>query len=301
MKKQTTILAIAVLFGAVSFAWWNVNKTPNPTKESTHSSFKTQNSTFKRSALLTPIKSGESLTQAIDLAARITRENSTLTPAEATTILNFISAPKPTTLTDGDWQHLVNNLLNALRTNPAKPVTQRLSTILADMAQSHPDPVLRLYAIQHISFWYPRETDPSQKQTLATLLQTLSTTGNEAGTATMVMSDLQRSGDLPADPETIAAITRAARHLAADPTAPTDVRVSAIHTLSDRQVTAALPSLRKIADDTTEHIIIRKAAIFTIGRLGTPAEDIARLKRLSKEHPRLAQASSPAVRMLNGE
>ena len=84
-----------------------------------------------------------------------------------------------------------------------------------------------------------------------------------------------------------------------DSNAATDVRISALHTLTDRRVTGILPEVRRIAEDQKELIILRKAAIFAIGRLGNPVDDADRLKSLSKENTRLAQAATPALKHLS--
>ncbi len=230
---------------------------------------------------ITSGRSGEAHGKAIETANLITRSRAPLADADASRLLDYIAGEKPRALADDDWQHLVNSVLNALRANPAPPVKRRLSRILATMAESHPDAVVRLYALQHISFWFPLEPDPTEKRRLATLLANLSSgSGTEAGTATMVMSDLQRQGQLPGTPQQGTSIGHAALRLAADKASSTEVRVTALHTLTDRRTPGTLPEARRIADDTTEHIILRKAAIFAIGRLGTPAADTARLKRL---------------------
>ena len=115
----------------------------------------------------------------------------------------------------------------------------------------------------------------------------------------MVISDLQRAGKLPTGKKDTVDITRASMRLLADGKASTDVRITSLHTLTDRQVSEVLPEARRIAEDRNELIILRKAAIFAIGRLGNPVDDSDRLKGLSKEHHRLAQAANPALEQLS--
>lgn len=249
--------------------------------------------------LITSGRAGEAHGRAVEAADRIAREHGALDAAAAGRLLDYITGPRPAALSGADWQHLVNSSLNALRTNPAKPAQARLAGILSTMARSHADPVLRLYAVQHISFWYSQEPDAAKKKQLAALLRELSGGGGEAGVATMVLSDLDRTGELPAsEPESSADINRAAMRLLSDQNAATDVRITALHTLTDRRVEAALPQARHIAEDRNESIILRKAAIFAIGRLGNQTDDTDRLKSLSKEHHRLAQAANPALENL---
>lgn len=249
--------------------------------------------------VITSGRAGEAHGRAIEAADRIAREHGALDAAAASRLLDYISGPRPAALSEADWQHLVNSSLNALRTNPAKPAQARLAGILSTMARSHADPVLRLYALQHISFWYSQEPDRSKKKHLITLLSELSRGGDEAGTATMVISDLQRAGKLPTGKKDTVDITRASMRLLADGKASTDVRITSLHTLTDRQVSEVLPEARRIAEDRNELIILRKAAIFAIGRLGNPVDDSDRLKGLSKEHHRLAQAANPALEQLS--
>lgn len=300
MSGKIIIISVsALLAGVVAVAVW---KWPSARgKETTvHSvSIQQPGEALERQVdIITSGKPGEAHRKAIEIVDRIARQRDTLTDAETSRLLDYIAGAKPESLTEGDWQHLVNSVLNALRVNPVTSVKQRLSKLLAAMAREHKDPVIRLYALQHISFWYPHETDPARKQQMANLLKQLSSSGQEAGTAVMVMSDLQRQGQLEKGPQQDADIERAALYLVSDKTASTEVRVTALHTLTDRRTSSALPKARYIAEDREEHMVLRKAAIFAIGRLGNLANDTDRLKSLAKEHPRLAQAAKPALKKL---
>ncbi len=294
-----------MLGGGLSLFWHRTNKQGGESQIHVNEPFVDASSSARieeprknRLQVLTSGVSGEALTRALEIADTIAREHTAFSDAEASHLLDFVSGSKPSGLTRSDWQHLVNSLFNALRTRPAAPARERLSLVFANMAEKDADPVMRLYALQHISFWLPHEQHPARKQQLADLLLRMSQAGDQAGCATMVMSDLQRAGSLPQNQETNTMIDQAALRLASDPDAVTTARVSAIHTLADRGQTESLPELRSIAMARHEHIVLRKAAIFAIGRLGNLSDDRDRLKRLASEHRRLAQAAEPAIQSL---
>jgi len=302
IKSKTISLAAVLLLGGAALVVWQWPSRGHQTAPDISNAAPADKEKPQPESdieIITSGRAGEAHGRAIETADRIARQQGALDDAAASRLLAYISSTKPFSLSDGDWQHLVNSSLNALRTHPAAPVKHRLSETLIQMARSHRDPVLRLYALQHISFWYAQEPDSTKKKQLVTLLVQLSREGDEAGTATMVISDLQRAGKLPTGKQDTAALNRTALRLMSDSNAATDVRISALHTLTDRRVTGILPEVRRIAEDQKELIILRKAAIFAIGRLGNPVDDADRLKSLSKENTRLAQAATPALKHLS--
>ena len=194
-----------------------------------------------------------------------------------------------------DWspgyrQHIFNSACNALRVRSSDS-GEALARILHSHATTHPDRVLRLYALQHIdslrkSGHLPR---PLSEEIPATLLALAASSGSDvAGTAIHLLAEWDGpAADAPP------AILELAAHTAADRSRPVDIRVSAIHTAGP----AALDAARVIAADTTEPVILRKAAIARIGHDGTAA-DLDTLKSLGTESARIAQAADPAIHHL---
>ena len=52
---------------------------------------------------------------ALDVADRIARERIALSASDVQKLMSFIAGEKPASLDDGEWQHRVNSVLNALR------------------------------------------------------------------------------------------------------------------------------------------------------------------------------------------
>ena len=59
-------------------------------------------------------------------------------------------------------------------------------------------------------------------------------------------------------------------------------------------------SALRIAADAHEITIVRKAAIFAIGKMGSK-RDVSLLKTLEKESAQLAEAASPAMKRIQGD
>lgn len=233
---------------------------------------------------------------ALDVADRIARERIALSSSDVQKLMSFIAGEKPASLDDGEWQHRVNSILNALRAQSAD--NDGLTDLLITMAKTHPDSVLRIYALQHLGSWVPREKNPAKKEEILALFNQLATTPGEAtaGTAMQMLTELEQAGK-STGAVNLNAIEQSALRIAADPAASHDLRVTALHTCCDRQLTAVLKDARLIAADTKEITIVRKAAIFAIGKMGSK-QDISLLKTLQKESPQLAEAAKPAVKRI---
>ncbi len=187
----------------------------------------------------------------------------------------------------GYHRHLFNSACNALRVRPGDG-GESLARILHSHASSHPDRVLRLYALQHLDslrksghlVGVPAEEIRATLESLAA-----EPDGDVAGTAILLLTEWDgAAGNAPP------AILELAAHTAADRTRPVDVRVSAIHSAGP----AALDAARAIAADPTEPVLLRKAAIARIGRHGGEG-DLPALESLRGESSRLAQAAEPAL------
>jgi hypothetical protein len=193
--------------------------------------------------------------------------------------------------TSGYRQHLFNSACNALRVNPSEESAKALASILHDHALTHPDRVLRLYALQHIDSLRKSGHlhSPLAEEIHATLLSLAASPESDV-TGTVVHLLAEWDGPAAGAPP---AILELAAHTAADRSRPVDIRVSAIHTAGP----AALEAARAIAIDTSEPVILRKAAIARIGHDGGTS-DLPTLQSLCAESFRLAQAAEPAIQRL---
>jgi len=241
---------------------------------------------------------GESHSQAVSQLVDFAKHHQTLAAADIQKLLAFIGGPKPEGLKDGEWAERVNVILNALRAQES--CVPGLTDYLLTTARSHPSRVLRLFAMQHLSLWYGRETSADKRREIVTLLETLAEKDGEgtAGSAVMFLNDLQREAAATGG-EVVKAevIDRAALKLAADPGVKHDVRISALHTCVARNIKEILPAAREIAADTGAVIPLRKAAVYSIGQLGA-ADDRMLLESLGKEVRDLRPATDPALKNL---
>lgn len=239
---------------------------------------------------------GEDHSWALETADRIARERIDLSSEDVEKLMAFIGGDKPASLDAGEWQHRVNSVLNALLAQNA--YNSDLGGLLMNMATENKDPVLRLYALQHLGPWVAREKDPGKKQEIVALLSRLATKDGEqtAGTAIQMITELERAGT-SVSPVNLKAIEKAALKIAADPKASHDLRVNAFHTCCERKLSGVLKDARNIAGNKDEITIVRKAAIYSIGMMGTK-EDLDMLNDLSSESDLLAEAVKPAVKRI---
>lgn len=190
----------------------------------------------------------------------------------------------------GYCQHLFNSACNALRIRPSDG-GDTLARILQSQALSHPNRVLRLYALQHIDSMRKsgQITAPLAEEIHNHLLSLATAPDSDvAGTALLTLNNWDA---LPSG--TVSASVALAGQIAADRSRQIDVRVSAIHSAG----AASLEPARIIAADTTEPVLLRKAAIARIGRHGDRS-DLRTLQSLRTESARLAQAADPALKAL---
>jgi hypothetical protein len=234
---------------------------------------------------------------ALDLILRWIREGKVLTPEDARELLVYAAHPKPISLEDGEWEERVNAILNLLRSQPGG--VPGLADTMLGMARAESDGVMRMYVLQHIFLWIPDEPNQENREELTAYLRSIAETPSDAhaGAAVMFLSDLERNSGHPADLADEEIITRAALRLVEDTAARPDVRISALHTCTERGTPDALPTAREIAADTTLMIPLRKAAIHCIGELGSP-EDRELLERIAATDPVFTAATTPALERL---
>ena len=248
--------------------------------------------------LATSGNTGDVHSMAVSALVDMAKKHQPLAATDMQTLLAFIDGPKPEGLTDGDWETRVNVILNALRVQ--ETYVPGLTDYLLTTAARHPSRILRLFAMQHLTLWYHRETSEQKRREIVALLEALAEKPGEetAGSAVLFLNDLQR-GTAATGGAVVKAdvIDRAALKLAADTSAKHDVRISALHTCCARNIREILPAARQIAADTSAVIPLRKAAVYSIGQLGA-AEDRELLKSLGKEVPDLRPATGPALKSL---
>lgn len=240
---------------------------------------------------------GEEHSQAFAQLIDWIKQQQVLTPEDREALLAYLTQPQPPALTAGEWEERVNEILNLLRAQPGGATG--LSDLMLHMAERDPNPVLRMYALQHIALWIPDETVAEKRDAMVAYLHTLLKRPNDplAGSAILFLTDLEHSGHIPRSAETDAQFQAAAQRLVSDSSTRPDVRISVLHACVDRKQSDILPTAREIAADSTQMIPLRKAAIHSVGRMGSK-EDIALLESLATENKDLSAAITPALKLL---
>jgi len=240
---------------------------------------------------------GEEHAQAFAQLIEWIKQQQVLTPEDREALLSYLTQPQPPALTSGDWEERVNEILNLLRAQPGG--VPGLADLMLHMAERDPNAVLRMYALQHMALWIPDETVVEKRDAMVAYLHTLLKRPNDplAGSALLFLTDLEHSGHIPRSAETDAQFQAAALRLVSDSSTRPDVRISVLHACVDRKQSHILPTARAIAMDETQMIPLRKAAIHSIGRMGTEA-DIAQLESLAARNKDLQAAITPALMLL---
>jgi hypothetical protein len=225
------------------------------------------------------------------------RDGLSLSEEDRESLLSFLGQGQPKGMASGEWEERVNEILNLLRSQSGG--VPGLAEAMMKMAEKDANPVLRMYALQHIAMWIPDEPSEESREAMMGYLRTLSWSADDplAGSAVLFLSDLERDGVLPEGFVADGKIGETALRIASDSSAKSDVRIAALHACVDQGTAAALPAARAIAADASLMIPLRKAAIHTIGRFGS-AEDAALLESLAGELPALAAATKPALEHL---
>ena len=228
------------------------------------------------------------------------REGRVLSAEDCSSLIAFLGTGQPERMESGDWEERVNEILNLLRSQPGE--VPGLAEAMMRMAEEDPNPVLRMYALQHMAMRIPDEPSEEVRKAMILHLRQLTWSSDDplAGSAVLFLSDLERAGKLAEDFTANGEIGETAARIASDPTAAPDVRIAALHACVDQGTAAALPAARRIAADDSLMVPLRKAAIHTVGRFGGP-EDIALLKEVGDKAPTLAAATGPAIERLGGK
>lgn len=305
MKLQISFmkrfLIIGMLFIMLAAVWWCLahrynavlmqKETGHPIQASTPMSF----AAMKRATFAV---TGETHSMVVDELVGLAKRHQAIAPNDMQKLLSFISAPKPEGLSAAEWEERVNVILNALRGQESD--VPGLTNYLLTTAEHHPSRILRLYAMQHLTLWHEREKSAGKRSEIVALLERLAEKDGEetAGSAVMFLNDLEGQAGATGERQTNQeVIGRAALKLVADPQVKQDVRISALHTCTERRMAEVLPAARQIAGDMTAVLPLRKAAVYCIGQLGA-AEDRVFLERLHTKTSDLRAATEPAIKLL---
>ncbi|QTN31239.1 hypothetical protein HZ994_02465 [Akkermansiaceae bacterium] len=233
---------------------------------------------------------GNEVTKPVAIAwlDKVARENIALTKSEREGVMGMIRSGGHQSWESGYRLHLFNSAFNAMQLrHPFGEFTEELLRL----ATRDPNRTMRLYALQHLNLQRRtgRLPDGALADEVLAAVRGMSSDNGVAGYVIEILATWDGGEDAEPTPE----ILRIALSTAADPSFPTDVRVTAIHAAGS----ASVPLARTIATDAGEHTMLRKAAIALIGRYGSPA-DLGFLETIRSESARLAQAAEPAIARL---
>ena len=216
-------------------------------------------------------------------------------------LLRSLSEPKRPGLSDDDWFTLANDIMQLLRSQqPAMPeITPALLGLWND---SHQDPTLRDYALQHLREWVSdhdvrsaHETNPTQvKEIQSTFLAAIDSENpnydrqsTTLGTALLALHEWHQKGhphamggmssmiDTPFEARLLSILADAAVHRG--------TRATALQIAAQRKMTNALPVARQILNQAESDMILRLAAINFLGSNGS-SEDKEFLLNFQQQH-----------------
>ena len=268
-------LAVCLMFGLFELRNQSreICKTPlsQIQSESRHPVGTTRPSAIAEREQTLALGTGEEHTQAFAQLLDWIKNQQVLTPEDRDGLLAYLTQPQPHTLSSGEWEERVNEILNLLRAQQGG--VPGLSELMLHMAEHDTNPVLRMYALQHIAMWIPDEPTPEKREAMVKYLHQLLQRPNDplAGSALLFLTDLEHSGHIQRSAETDSQFQAAALNLITNPATRPDVKISVLHACVDRKQNDILPTARTIAADETLMIPLRKAAIHSIARMGTSA------------------------------
>lgn len=188
----------------------------------------------------------------------------------------------------GYRQQLFNSACNVLLVGKNNDA---YAGVLEQMATSHEDLTLRLYALQHIALMRHngRLTGAVAEQMYDSVKKLASKPSEPViGSAIWVLATWD-GVDKALEPE----ILELALGAAANPELSVDVRITSLNAATVQ----ALPLARTLSMEINAPMLLRKTAIALVGLHGD-ASDLKNLEQLRNEGFRLAQAAEPAVEEL---
>lgn len=231
----------------------------------------------------------------------LTRHDSRLKKEEVEAVLDLIQSPVPAGEGVGVWAALVNEAINMLQRQVEFP--GRLSETLCEMSANEAiDPLLRDYAIQHLSVSYVREVREKQKNAMVDALWSAAKRSRDesSGTALLALNHIAKRDKINPSARSIIdseAFAIFLRQEAVNGAAHPGLRLACVHSLIEMQDSQSLALARSLSGDGTQRLMLRKAAIRLLGILGT-AEDEKLLNELNAVAV-LRPAIAPALQDLS--
>ncbi len=309
--KKISMLAIIPITIAGWFAWSHLNKEDNnppanpPTP--THSSVQRNRPTTRWAKIVDPSIRWQ---VRVDQLRRFSTQSlSTSEIDELFALLNHRPQPQHAE----DWWVVVNEVMEQLRLRPLG--RERLTQAYLEIVQNpEAHPVLRDYAVQHLSMWItprgtelgnPHEEDLDRIQEAALALAETVTDPSLShttipGTTLMAIHDMKSGGLSSTTIETITERLHPWLKSIIDgsqPAAPT-TRGTTINVVGLLRIQAFAPTIRTLATSKTTSDTIRLNAISALGHLGDDS-DRTFLEELTTSGSKFQYAAQTALRTLD--
>lgn len=226
-----------------------------------------------------------------------------LTPEESAALLVALLAPRLPGEAPGPHSVWFHETALALHGQPA--IREKFATTLGTVARdASRDPVIRDYALQHLSQLWQNSAAALQATIVETLTQIADQSPAIAPSALLALHRLgsaaSPSGQDP-PPHAVPDADFAPRLrtlLASGSSASTAARMTALRIVGERRLTGFRDDLARIAaDPTSDHPLVRMAAVAAIARLADPG-DLPLLRTLDRTDPRVATAIDHAIARL---
>lgn len=225
-----------------------------------------------------------------------------LTDEEFRAILEFMRRPLPERLGAGEWQLVVNELMNSLRMSPARLESYR-AAMTAWVRDAGSDPVLRDYAAQHLMLSLGDETGHAGAESFRKVIDAClgviadpdQSFEGVTGTILMALCELhdRASGDV-LGPWRARLGREVLAMLGGRRPASMSNRISALQYAGRMDCAEALPAIRRVARDDSEKFAVRLSAVAALGYFDRK-EDRAYLEELAAGDTRLVAAARTAL------
>lgn len=311
-KSRLMLAAAAILVAVVLAIVWQQRASEETTAENSSPPTTTSRTLTTPKSPSRALEKWKDLTndqltwqQRFNIARRI---DTTASPEEIDHFYSLLDR-QPTSGTEEAWWVTVNEIMEQLRKNGLGPerYTNALLTLIEDPAQH---PVLRDYAIQHLTQWLvpatadesiPSEQNPEKisqsLQSIAALIPTAAQDGSTvAGTALMALVDASsRLPETTTTPIWNSLETFFSETIAGETTVPPHTRISVVQAAAILSREAHLPAIRSLATSEETAPSLRLSSIAALGYYAHP-QDQAYLQSLSTTPHRYQQAARTALK-----